>query len=78
MSSQKTAGLDNWRWIDPSVVLGIDDRQLAEPWSADGICDRRVIESALSRSKHLAYGCVQPPRSPNSRSLRYESPGTIV
>ena len=46
-----------WRWIAPSVVLAIHDRQLAEHGGADGIRDIGAIESALARPANLAaYG----------------------
>ena len=46
-----------WRWVAPSVVLAIHDRQLAEHGGADGIRDMGAIESALARPENLtAYG----------------------
>ena len=46
-----------WRRIGLNVVLAIHDRQLAEHGGADGICDLKIIESALARPLNLAtYG----------------------
>lgn len=47
----------NWRWLEPDLVYAIHDRQLAEHGGGEGIRDRALIESALSRPKNLAaYG----------------------
>lgn len=46
-----------WRWVTPSLVYAIHDRQLAEHGGPDGIRDRGGIESALARPQNLAgYG----------------------
>ncbi|BAU66977.1 death on curing protein [Stanieria sp. NIES-3757] len=44
-------------WIEEAVVIAIHRRQLAEHGGSDGIRDRGLLESALSRPKNqLAYG----------------------
>lgn len=44
----------NWRWISPSVLYAIHDRQIAEHGGLDGIRDLGAIESALARPQTLA------------------------
>lgn len=49
--------MTSWRWIDPSVVQAIHDRQLSEHGGLDGVRDAGAIESALARPRNLAeYG----------------------
>lgn len=49
--------MTEWRWIDPSTVIAIHDRQLSEHGGLDGIRDDGAIESALARPRNLAeYG----------------------
>ncbi len=44
-------------WIKESVVIAIHRRQLAEHGGSDGIRDKGLLESALSRPKNqLNYG----------------------
>ena len=43
-----------WRWVEPSVVFAIHDRQLAEHGGAEGIRDSGAIESALAHPVNLA------------------------
>jgi death-on-curing protein len=46
-----------WRWIAPTVLHAVHDRQLAEHGGADGIRDAGGLESALARPMNLAaYG----------------------
>ena len=44
----------NWRWICPSVLYAIHDRQIAEHGGLDGMRDLGAIESALARPQTLA------------------------
>ena len=44
----------SWRWINPSVLYAIHDRQIAEHGGLDGIRDLGAIESALARPQTLA------------------------
>jgi death-on-curing protein len=49
--------VSEWRWIDPSAVIAIHDRQLSEHGGLDGTRDTGAIESALARPRNLAeYG----------------------
>ncbi len=49
--------MTSWRWVTPSLVYAIHDRQLAEHGGPDGIRDRGGIESALARPQNLVnYG----------------------
>lgn len=49
--------MTEWRWIDPSTVIAIHDRQLSEHGGLDGIKDAGAVESALARPRNLAeYG----------------------
>ena len=49
--------MTEWRWIDPSTVIAIHDRQLSEHGGLDGVRDAGAIESALARPRNLAeYG----------------------
>jgi death-on-curing protein len=41
------------RWIDLQVVVTVHDLQVAEHGGLPGIRDRALLESALSRPKHL-------------------------
>ena len=43
-----------WRWVEPSVVFAVHDRQIAEHGGADGTRDSGAIESALARPVNLA------------------------
>jgi death-on-curing protein len=47
----------SWIWIESAIVQAIHDRQLAEHGGAEGIRDRRALESAIARPQNLAaYG----------------------
>ncbi|TWB19219.1 type II toxin-antitoxin system death-on-curing family toxin [Nitrospirillum bahiense] len=49
--------MTTWRWVNPSLVYAIHDRQLAEHGGLDGVRDRGAVESALARPQNLAaYG----------------------
>lgn len=53
--------MDEPRWILTEVVLAIHRRQLAEHGGAEGVADRGLLESALSRARQLFhYGDPQP------------------
>ncbi|MGI3212180.1 type II toxin-antitoxin system death-on-curing family toxin [Roseovarius tibetensis] len=44
----------DWRWIDPTVINAVHDRQLAEHGGSEGIRDAGGFESALARPVNLA------------------------
>jgi death-on-curing protein len=55
--SSGTPARKDWRWLDPTVVNAVHDRQLAEHGGSAGVRDPGGIESALSRPVNLAnYG----------------------
>ncbi|MAJ64448.1 MAG: type II toxin-antitoxin system death-on-curing family toxin [Alphaproteobacteria bacterium] len=57
MSAESNPPPFNWRWIDPTVINAVHDRQLAEHGGSEGIRDAGGIESALARPVNLAnYG----------------------
>jgi death on curing protein len=46
-----------WAWVIDSVVLAVNEAQLAEHGGLAGIRDRGLLESALARPRNLeAYG----------------------
>lgn len=54
--------MDDPIWIGPELAEAIHARQLAEHGGADGVRDRGLLESALSRPRHLfAYETPTPP-----------------
>lgn len=46
--------MTDWRWIDPSVVDAIHDRQIEEHGGHPGTRDQGLIESAMARPRMLA------------------------
>ena len=47
----------DWRWIEPTVITAVHDRQIFEHGGPEGVRDPGAIESALARPVHLAnYG----------------------
>ena len=47
----------DWRWLEPTVVNAVHDRQLAEHGGSEGVRDSGGIESALARPvNHASYG----------------------
>ena len=47
----------DWRWLEPTVVNAVHDRQLAEHGGSEGVRDAGGIESALARPvNHASYG----------------------
>ena len=49
--------MTEWIWIDPTVVLAVHEKQLAEHGGSTGVRDIGLLESALARPMNLvAYG----------------------
>ncbi|HEV8646876.1 MAG TPA: type II toxin-antitoxin system death-on-curing family toxin [Burkholderiales bacterium] len=49
--------MTEWVWIDPTVVLAVNEEQLAEHGGSPGVRDIGLLESALARPLNLAaYG----------------------
>lgn len=44
-----------WFFIDPRVIVGIHEAQLAEHGGATGVRDHGMLESALGRPRHQAH-----------------------
>ncbi|MDO9285101.1 MAG: type II toxin-antitoxin system death-on-curing family toxin [Aquabacterium sp.] len=44
-----------WVWLDPAVILAVHEEQLSEHGGAAGVRDAGLLESALSRPRHLAH-----------------------
>ena len=49
------AANQSWVWIDPAVILAVHEEQLAEHGGAAGVRDAGLLESALARTRNLAY-----------------------
>lgn len=48
-------------WVDKRLALAIHERQLAEHGGSSGVCDEKLLESALARPQQLhAYGDPPP------------------
>lgn len=57
MSDPSDPSSQYWRWVAPTVIAAVHDRQLAEHGGSEGIRDAGGIESALARPVNLAnYG----------------------
>lgn len=53
--------MDDPLWISAELAIAIHQRQLAEHGGADGVRDQGLLESALSRPRHLfAYSDPTP------------------
>jgi death on curing protein len=49
--------MQDWIWLDPSVMMAVHDEQLAEHGGAAGTRDEGLLQSALARPRNLAtYG----------------------
>jgi death on curing protein len=49
--------MQDWTWLDPSVMMAVHDEQLAEHGGAAGTRDEGLLQSALARPRNLAtYG----------------------
>jgi death-on-curing protein len=46
--------MTSWRWLNPTLIYAIHDRQLAEHGGPDGVRDKGLVESAMARPQHLA------------------------
>jgi death on curing protein len=59
-----------WRWVREDVVFAVHEMQLARHGGLEGIRDRNIIESALSRPKQQSiYG--SPPPDPADLAAAY-------
>jgi death on curing protein len=52
-----------WRWVREDVVFAVHEMQLARHGGLEGIRDRNIIESALSRPKQQSIYGSPPPDS---------------
>jgi len=43
-----------WRWLSPTLIYAIHDRQLAEHGGPEGVRNKGLVESALARPQNLA------------------------
>jgi death on curing protein len=46
--------MTSWRWLNPTLIYAVHDRQLAEHGGPDGVRDKGLVESAMARAQHLA------------------------
>ncbi len=49
------ADKESWVWIDPAVVMAVQEEQLAEHGGGTGVRDASGLESALARPQQLAH-----------------------
>lgn len=49
------APVKDWRWINPTVITAVHDRQLAEHGGREGVRDAGSVDSALARPINLAH-----------------------
>jgi death on curing protein len=59
-----------WRWVREDVVFAVHEMQLARHGGLEGIRDRNIIESALSRPKQQSI-CGSPPPDPADLAAAY-------
>jgi death on curing protein len=59
-----------WRWVREDVVFAVHEMQLARHGGLEGIRDRNIIESALSRPKQHSI-CGSPPPDPADLAAAY-------
>jgi death on curing protein len=49
--------MQDWTWLDPSVMMAVHDEQLAEHGGAAGTRNEGLLQSALARPRNLVtYG----------------------
>jgi death-on-curing protein len=46
--------MTSWRWLNPTLIYAIHDRQLGEHGGPDGVRDKGLVESAMARPQHFA------------------------
>ena len=56
--------MDDPTWISVEMAIAIHRRQLAEHGGADGVRDQGLLESALSRPRHLFAYSDPTPKAP--------------
>jgi death-on-curing protein len=59
-------------WIEKPLAIAIHERQLAEHGGSTGVCDEKLLESALARPQQLyAHGDPPPDLADLAASLAY-------